>query len=126
MRIPCAVARAPSLLPGWSRGHVITHLARNADGLGRLLDWGATGVPQAQYPSQDARDADIESGAGRPAAALLADAREAAARWERSARAQFAEDALIDFFEGLEGGGRLGSGGQDSSGLDLHFLPNVT
>ena len=25
--------RAPSLLPGWSRGHVITHVARNADGL---------------------------------------------------------------------------------------------
>ena len=25
--------RAPSLLPGWTRGHVITHVARNADAL---------------------------------------------------------------------------------------------
>lgn len=26
-------AREPSLLPCWSRGHVLSHLARNADGL---------------------------------------------------------------------------------------------
>ncbi|MFF9641495.1 maleylpyruvate isomerase N-terminal domain-containing protein [Kitasatospora aureofaciens] len=31
-RLCDADARAPSLLPGWSRGHVLTHLARNADG----------------------------------------------------------------------------------------------
>ena len=30
-------ARRPSLLPGWTRGHVLTHLARNADGMVRTL-----------------------------------------------------------------------------------------
>ena len=34
-------AREPSLLPGWSRGHVLTHIARNADGLGNLLRFGS-------------------------------------------------------------------------------------
>ena len=37
-------AREPSLLPGWSRGHLLTHLARNADGLRNLLVWARTGV----------------------------------------------------------------------------------
>jgi maleylpyruvate isomerase len=29
--------RGPSLLPGWSRGHLLTHWARNADGQSRVL-----------------------------------------------------------------------------------------
>lgn len=28
----------PSRLPGWSRGHVATHLARNADAFTRLVN----------------------------------------------------------------------------------------
>lgn len=40
-----AGARGSSLLPGWSRGHVLTHLARNAEGGVRLLGWARTGVP---------------------------------------------------------------------------------
>ncbi len=71
-------AREPSALPGWSRGHVLTHLARNADGLRNLLIWARTGVVTPQYPSQQARDEGIEAGAGRPAAALLADLRDSA------------------------------------------------
>ena len=41
---------APSLLPGWTRGHVLTHVARNADSLVNLLTWARTGVvtPQPQ------------------------------------------------------------------------------
>ena len=39
-----AQAREPSRLPGWSRGHVLTHLARNADGLRNLLIWARTGI----------------------------------------------------------------------------------
>ncbi len=38
-------ARGQSLLPGWSRGHVLTHLARNAEGGTRLLTWARTGEP---------------------------------------------------------------------------------
>lgn len=74
-------AREPSALPGWSRGHVLTHLARNADGLRNLLIWARTGVVTPQYPSQQARDEAIEAGAGRPAAALLADLRDSAAEF---------------------------------------------
>jgi maleylpyruvate isomerase len=70
-----ADARAPSRLPGWTRGHVLTHLARNAEGGTRLLDWARTGVPSYEYESLTARAAAIEQGAGRPAAALIADLR---------------------------------------------------
>ncbi len=63
--------RDPSLLPGWSRGHVLTHLARNADGLSNLLIWARTGVETPQYTSRDDRDAQIEEGSGRPAASFL-------------------------------------------------------
>ena len=34
-------ARRPSLLPGWTVGHVLTHLARNADGVRGMIE-GAT------------------------------------------------------------------------------------
>ncbi len=71
-------ARAPSLLPGWSRGHVLTHIARNADGLRNLLVSARTGVETPQYPSTQARDDGIEAGAGRPAAELAADIAESA------------------------------------------------
>ena len=76
-----ADVRAPSLLPGWTRGHVLTHLARNADGGTRLLTWARTGIEAREYPSMAARAAEIEDGAGRPAAALLADVRESADRF---------------------------------------------
>lgn len=73
-----ADVRAPSRLPGWTRGHVLTHLARNAEGGTRLLDWARTGVPGYEYESVAARAAAIEQGAGRSAAVLVADVRRAA------------------------------------------------
>ncbi len=69
-----SVAR-PSRLPGWTVGHVLAHLARNADALGNVLD----GRPM--YPSAEARDADIERDAPRPLDAQLADLRESDARF---------------------------------------------
>jgi maleylpyruvate isomerase len=72
-------ARAASLLPGWSRGHVLTHIARNADGLRNLLVWARTGVQTPQYPSLAAREKGITAGAGRPAAQLRADLGQSAA-----------------------------------------------
>jgi maleylpyruvate isomerase len=74
-----AGVREPSLLPGWTRGHVVTHLARNAEGATRLLGWARSGTPSYKYPSAAARAAAIEAGAGRPAAELAADVRETAA-----------------------------------------------
>ncbi len=78
-------ARAPSQLPDWSRGHVLTHLARNADGLRNLLVWARTGVETPQYPSVQARNDGIEAGAGRRAAELAADIAESAAQFAAEA-----------------------------------------
>lgn len=64
---------APSGLPEWSRGHVLTHIARNADSLVNLLTSAATGVEHPQYASREARDLGIAAGAARPAAEQLAD-----------------------------------------------------
>ncbi|WP_260194892.1 maleylpyruvate isomerase family mycothiol-dependent enzyme [Actinophytocola gossypii] len=73
--------RAPSLLPGWTRAHVVTHLARNADGLVNLLTWARTGVEHPMYASNADRDADIEEGAGRLAQVLHEDLRAAGDRF---------------------------------------------
>lgn len=79
--------RRPSLLPGWTRGHVLTHVARNGDALRNLLTWARTGVVTPAYPSQEARDAAISAGAGRPAAELLADLSASAAAFSAAAAA---------------------------------------
>jgi len=65
--------RAPSLCEGWSRGHVLTHLARNADGLAALVRSAVDGTGETMYASPEGRDADIEAGADRPLAELVAD-----------------------------------------------------
>jgi maleylpyruvate isomerase len=62
-----------SLCAGWTRGHVLTHLARNADGTVNLLTWARTGIPTPKYASEAQRDADIADGAGRPLGDQLAD-----------------------------------------------------
>jgi maleylpyruvate isomerase len=84
--------RAPSLLPGWSRGHVLAHWARNADGQTRMLLAAMRGEVAAQYPGGDAqRAADIETGAARPVPLILQDVRAAVDRvedaWRRMPRA---------------------------------------
>ncbi|EST37892.1 hypothetical protein N566_10615 [Streptomycetaceae bacterium MP113-05] len=60
-RLDDAEITAPSRLPGWTRGHVLAHLARNSDALLNVL----AGKPM--YAAAEARDADIEAGAPRPA-----------------------------------------------------------
>jgi maleylpyruvate isomerase len=72
---------APSALPGWSRAHVVAHLARNADALLNLLTWARTGVETPMYPSREARDAGIEAAAAQPPAELRADHAAACARF---------------------------------------------
>ncbi len=80
-----AQAAAASGLPGWTRGHVLTHLARNADGFRNLLTWARTGTKTPMYPSEESRDRDIEAGARRPAAELTADVRASAAAFATAA-----------------------------------------
>jgi maleylpyruvate isomerase len=77
----------PSLLPGWTRGHVLTHVARNADGGTRLLTWARTGVETLEYASMAARAAEIEAGHRRTAPELLDDMRDSAARFADAYRA---------------------------------------
>jgi maleylpyruvate isomerase len=64
---------ADSLCPGWTRGHVVSHLSRNAVALINLLTWARTGIETPMYASPEARVADIEAGAARPRAEQLAD-----------------------------------------------------
>jgi maleylpyruvate isomerase len=71
---------APSLCEGWSRGHVLSHLARNADALVRVCDVALTGSPDTMYDDVASRDADIERGARRAADDLATDLRDTAAR----------------------------------------------
>ena len=67
--------RGPSRLPGWTRGHVLAHLIRNADSCWNLLEWARTGAEYPQYPSNEARDAGIEASSGRPADELRVELR---------------------------------------------------
>ena len=71
---------APSALPGWSVGHCLTHIARNADGIAKLVIWAVTDVRTPMYPSMESRDAEIDQGAGRSAAALREDVAASASR----------------------------------------------
>jgi maleylpyruvate isomerase len=76
----------PSRLPGWTRGHVLAHLADNAEAfaavLGRARDADDAGL---MYASRQSRDRSIEAGATRPGAdhvrRLLAGAHRMTAAW---------------------------------------------
>jgi maleylpyruvate isomerase len=75
---------APSLCAGWTRGHVLTHLARNADAITATLAGALRGEVVPRYPDGPAgRDAAIEAGAGRHYAELAADVRKSAQRLDR-------------------------------------------
>jgi maleylpyruvate isomerase len=109
-----AMARGPSALPGWSRGHVLTHLARNADSNTRMIEAAKIGQPVAQYPGGAAqRESEIEAGAGRSATVLFDDVRRA-------------DDVLATAYEGVDDetwrGEALRWGTEAWPVLDLPFL----
>ena len=64
---------ADSLLPDWSRGHVLSHLANNARGLSNLIEWALTGVQKDMYVSVEQRAIDIENDAKRSGHEIVAD-----------------------------------------------------
>src|SRR5579872_1795438 len=71
--------RRPTVLPGWSVGHVLTHLARNADSHLRRIAAASRGEVVDQYEGgPEGRAAEIEAGARRQAAELVADVRSSA------------------------------------------------
>jgi maleylpyruvate isomerase len=65
---------APSRLPGWTVGHVMTHLARNADSFVGLMSAAINGDAVTQYEGgHEQWSADIAAGAARPAKEQIAD-----------------------------------------------------
>ena len=98
-----ADVRAPSGLPDWTRAHVLTHIARNADAMARLAHYARTGEEQAMYPGgPPARNAAIEEGAGRHIGDLRLDLDESAERL-LAAFANFDAEALGRAVEGSRG-----------------------
>jgi maleylpyruvate isomerase len=102
----------PSVLPGWSRGHVLTHLARNADALGNLAHWAETGVPTPMYGPGAARDAAIEAGAHRPPEEITADLDTASARLN---------DALASMSAAAWGAKVAGRDGREFAAVQLPY-----
>ena len=78
-KLDSAAVAEPSRLPGWTRGHILAHLARNADALVNVL----AGRPM--YESPATRDAEIERDAPRAVDIQLADLRESAGRFQDAA-----------------------------------------
>lgn len=74
----------PSLCQGWTRAHVLTHVARNADSLVNLVRWADDGQERPAYRSQEARDEAIATGADRPIAEILDDLRISAATFRQA------------------------------------------
>jgi maleylpyruvate isomerase len=65
--------RRPSLLPGWTRAHVLAHLARGADAMRHLLVGARSGEDRPAYASEQERPAAIGHTAGLSAKELVAD-----------------------------------------------------
>ena len=82
--LPDEALTAPTALPGWTRRHLLAHLAANAGALRNLVYWARTGEERRMYASQQQRDADIAAGAARPAGELRA--------WVQSSAAALAAD----------------------------------
>jgi maleylpyruvate isomerase len=71
-------------LPGWSRAHLATHLARNADHLRLIAEAVEAGRPQPVPPSRAERLAELERGADRGGLELQIDLDTAAGALQQS------------------------------------------
>ena len=96
--------RRPSLLPGWTRGHLLTHIARSGDVLRGLAEGIVSGVPATGYASDEARNAAIDAGADRPAHDLAADVAASATAFRAALLAvpETAADELLRLRPGVE------------------------
>ncbi|MFF9375149.1 maleylpyruvate isomerase family mycothiol-dependent enzyme [Streptomyces griseoluteus] len=90
-----AALSEPSRLPGWTRGHVLAHIARNADALVNVLE----GRPM--YVSAETRDADIERDAPRPLETHLTDVRDSAARFDAAGSAPGDWNRVVELRNGI-------------------------
>ena len=100
--------RGDSLCAGWSRAHVLTHLARNADALVAVIGAALDGTGGTMYASSAARDADIEAGANRSAREiqddLAASAQKLAAALARLSAQLDMSEPPVRFVERTPGG----------------------
>ncbi len=92
--------RRPSRLPGWTVAHVLTHIARNADGHVRRLEAALRGEDLPRYPGGPAqRASEIAEGSTRPAAEIVSDMSAATEQleetWARSATAGWPHHDLL-------------------------------
>ncbi len=101
--LDAAALAAPSALPGWSRAHVLTHIARNADAMRNLLLSARSTIPVRMYASGELRDADIAAGATRPAALVALDAVSSGERFVLDAAAQPPSSWTVTFPRTLVG-----------------------
>lgn len=98
-------ARAASLLPNWSVGHVLTHIARNGDSHTRMMSAAIRGEAVSQYEGgHERRSVDIAAGADRPVAELVADLTNSVAELEATYDAMTPEAWAG---HGLNAGGEL-------------------
>ena len=93
-------AASPSRLPEWTIGHVLTHVARNADGHVRRLEGALRGENVPRYAGGSAQRIDeIDEGAPRPAADIVADLDDSQRRlelvWDRSVAAGWPHAELL-------------------------------
>ena len=71
-----AACRAPSLLAGWSRGHLLSHIARNAESHVRMFQAVTRGDVSEQYPGgKPTRNREIDQGSTKSAEQLVVDVR---------------------------------------------------
>jgi len=75
LRLGEAELRRPSALPGWSRAHVVAHLARNADATARRVHGALRGIDEPKYPGGEGqRTKEIKVSVRQSRTDLLADA----------------------------------------------------
>lgn len=107
-----------SRLPGWTIGHVLTHLARNADAHARRLIGALNGQDVPKYASgEEQRRREIEDGAERSADEIIADLCSSMSRLEE----------VFDLSDaaGWPNGHFLGGGHYGASGCPAHRLREV-
>ncbi len=94
--------KRPSLLPDWTVGHVLSHIALNAEAFVRVSEGLQSGSPATMYPSMQSRNSAIEAGAQRNAEEIRAHIDSSAKQFEASWSA-LSEEQLSGVAASVEG-----------------------
>ncbi|HSZ40836.1 MAG TPA: maleylpyruvate isomerase family mycothiol-dependent enzyme [Trebonia sp.] len=77
--LPDDALAASTMLPGWDRRYLLSHVAANAEALRNLVHWARTGEERRMYASAAAREEGIKAGTAKPTGELRAWITESAA-----------------------------------------------